>query len=124
MFISVIDLLLAPTGNLFDHLNLHVGSFSLNNSTESSLSAAIEVNFTNPTSYSATIPFVDFSVSYNGSSVAHITARDIGVQPGNNSNIPVELYWSPLEMNGTVGVEAGRNLISSYISGVLSQMTH
>lgn len=85
---------------------------------------SVQVNFTNPTSYSATIPFVDFLVLYNGSSIAHITARDIGFQPGNNSNIPIKISWNPLELNGTDGVEAGRTLMSSYISGVHSQVTH
>lgn len=117
MFVSGIDLLLAPSGNPLDHLNPHVVSLSLKNTTESSLSVSAHVNFTNPTSYSATVPFADFLMLYNGTAVAHITARNIAVHSGNNTNIPIEFHWRPFELNGTDGVEAGRTLVSSYVSG-------
>lgn len=76
-----------------------------------------QANFTNPTNYSATVPFVDLLVLYNDTSVAHITAHNISVGPGNNSYVPIDLFWCPLDAAGVDGVEAGRALLSSYISG-------
>lgn len=75
------------------------------------------MNFTNPTNYSATVPFVDFLILYNDTTVAHITARNISVGPGNNSYVPIDFFWCPLDAAGIDGVEAGRALFSSYISG-------
>lgn len=75
------------------------------------------MNFTNPTKYSATIPFIDVLMLYNGTAVAHIIAHDLFVHPGNNTNESIEVHWSPSALSGTDGVEAGRALLSSYISG-------
>jgi hypothetical protein len=75
------------------------------------------VNFTNPTNYSASVPFADFLILYNETAVAHITAHDISVAPGNNTYLPIDFSWCPLELSGPDGVDAGRTLLSSYISG-------
>lgn len=112
-----------PTSNLFDLLNPHVVSLSLADTAESSLSAKIQMNFTNPTAYSARIPFVDILMLFNGTAIAHITARNIDIKPGNNTNIPIELHWAPFELDGIDGVEAGRTLVSSYISGYNTTVT-
>lgn len=90
---------------------------SLTDTTESSLSAILQINFTNPTAYAAKIPFVDVLMLFNGTAVAHVTARNLDIGPGNNTNTPVEFHWTPFESNGIDGVEAGRTLVSSYISG-------
>lgn len=76
-----------------------------------------QANFTNPTNYSATVPFVDLLVLYNDTVVAHLTAHNISVGPGNNSYVPVDFFWCPLDEAGADGVEAGRALLSSYVSG-------
>lgn len=75
------------------------------------------VNFTNPTPYSATIPFIDFLILYNNTAVAHLTARNQSIVTGNNSHVPFELFWCPLSLSGIDGIDAGRTLFSSYISG-------
>lgn len=76
-----------------------------------------QANFTNPTNYSATVPFVDLLILYNDTAVAHITARNFSVVPGNNSYVPIDVFWCPFDAAGVDGVEAGRALFSSYISG-------
>lgn len=76
-----------------------------------------QANFTNPTNYSATVPFVDLLILYNDTAVAHITARNISVVPGNNSYVPIDFFWCPFDAAGVDGVEAGRAFFSSYISG-------
>lgn len=92
-------------------------SLELGASTASSLTVKTKVNITNPTPYSAFVPFVDFRLLYNETKVAHITGRDLSVFPGINHGMPIDLQWSPLDLGGTDGVTAGRELISQYISG-------
>lgn len=87
------------------------------NSTESSIWISTRLNFTNPTKYSATVPFVDFLILYNGTAVAHAIAKNITVVPGHNSGVPVDFDWSPLDTGGPDGVEAGRAMLSQYVSG-------
>ena len=89
----------------------------LGTTTESSVVIKTTVNFTNPTKYSATVPFVDFVLLYNSTAVAHMTARDVSVAPGNNSGVQVDLLWNPLASGGPSGVKAGRDMVSQYVSG-------
>lgn len=113
----MIDRVIAPSGNSISHLNPRVVSLELGNTTESALFASTRVDFKNPTNYSATIPFVDLLVLYNDTAIGHIIARDLSVTPGNNTNVSVDLSWSPLETGGIDGVDAGRAFLSSYVSG-------
>jgi hypothetical protein len=115
--ILAIDPAIASIGDSLDHLNPRVVSLRLGDTTESSMLVYTQMNFTNPTEYSATIPFVDLLILYNDTAVAHATAQNISVMPGNNSNVPITLFWCPLDADGEDGVEAGRALLSSYVSG-------
>ncbi|CAI7564563.1 unnamed protein product [Penicillium glandicola] len=110
-------------GNSLDQLNPRVVSLQLGKTTESSMLVSTQANFTNPTNYSATVPFVDLLVLYNDTVVAHITAKNISVGPGNNSYVPIDFLWCPLDESGLDGVEAGRALFSSYISGFNTTIT-
>lgn len=74
------------------------------------------VNFTNPTKYSATVPLLDLMLLYNATTIAHITARDVSVVPGNNSGVQADLLWNPLS-SGEDGIKAGREMVSQYVSG-------
>lgn len=58
---------------------------------------------------------------YNGTAIAHIIARNLSVHPGNNTNKSIEIFWSPLASGGGEGIEAGRTLFSTYISGKFSK---
>ncbi|KAJ5214376.1 hypothetical protein N7449_001545 [Penicillium cf. viridicatum] len=112
-----------PIGNSLDRINPGVVSLKLENTTESSMLVSTQANFTNPTNYSATVPFVDLLILYNDTAVAHITAQNISVGPGNNSYVPIDFFWCPLDAAGVDGVEAGRALFSSYISGLNTSIT-
>lgn len=92
-------------------------SLDLSNTAESSLLISIYMNFTNPTNYSATVPFLDILMLYNDTAVAHIIARNFSVSSGNNTNKSIEFFWSPSDTSGPHGIEAGRALFSSYASG-------
>lgn len=95
-------------------------SLQLGDTTESSLVVSTRVNFTNPTDYFATIPLIDILMIYNNTAVAHIIGHDISLAPGNNTDVSVDFVWSPREYGGAEGIIAGRELLSSYISGLFS----
>ncbi|CAG7930879.1 unnamed protein product [Penicillium olsonii] len=105
-------------GNQLGQVNPRVVSLQLEGTTTSSMVVSTLVNFTNPTQYTATIPFVDLLILYNNTAVAHIVAQNLSIIPGNNTYVPVGLHWCPLDSSGPNGVEAGRTLLSSYISGL------
>lgn len=96
-----------------------VENLELGATTESSLLVNTMVNFTNPTQYSASVPFVDLLLVYNSSKVAHLTARDVTIVPGTNTGVNVDLQWSPLDLGGPSAVLAGQDLLSRFVSGKL-----
>lgn len=75
------------------------------------------MNFTNPTEYSAKVPFVDVLILVNGTTLGHATARNIVVVPGVNIKIPIRAVWQPYKSSGIDGVAMGRELLSQYVSG-------
>lgn len=94
-----------------------MGSLKLLDTTRSSILLEAKVNVTNPTNYSATVPFVDVNVLNNGTILAHATARDVSFVPGANHNILVHLWWDPSKYSGKIGVDHGREFMSQFISG-------
>lgn len=114
----MIDMLIASSGDSIGNLNPRVVSLQLSNTTESSLSVSTKLNFTNPTEYSAFIPFIDVLMLYNATAIGHVIARNISVVPGNNTNVSISFVWSPSDAGGKKGAENGRAFLSSYISGL------
>lgn len=74
------------------------------------------VNITNPTPYTASVPFVNIHVLCNDSIIGEATAQNLTISTGKNNNIHVIAVWKPL-MGGENGIRCGRGLISEYISG-------
>jgi hypothetical protein len=75
------------------------------------------INITNPTDYSAMVPYVNIKLSSNGTEIGHATARNVSIVPGPNHNILTEALWDPLTASGEKGVAQGKELLSQYISG-------
>ncbi|KAL9080950.1 MAG: hypothetical protein Q9159_007470 [Coniocarpon cinnabarinum] len=86
-------------------------------STPSSLTLQATVNFTNPTKYTADIPYANVNILVNGTILGQGIVRSATIQSGNNTNIPVEAVWEPRGHNETEAPEIGRNFLSQYISG-------
>ncbi|KAJ0420724.1 hypothetical protein BJY00DRAFT_119707 [Aspergillus carlsbadensis] len=112
-----------PYGGLPDGLSPHLESLALGGTTESSLIVKTAVNFTNPTQYSISLPFVDLLLVYNSTKIAHMTTKDVRIVPGANSAVPIDLRWSPLDLDGPSAVLAGQDLISQYVSGHNTSVT-
>jgi len=100
-----------------------IGDLKILDTTKSSLKLQAKVNMTNPTEYSAHVPYINIHILHNDTLVGHATAQDIHVVPGNNTNLLVEALWSPLDLGGQNGSEVGRNLLSQYISGLNTTLT-
>ena len=89
----------------------------------SSLTFSALVNISNPTEYSATVPYADIHMLNNGSIIGHATARDLYLKPGENNNLYVETVWDPLALGGKEAAARGRELLSQYISGYNTTLT-
>ena len=99
-----------------------VGGLRILETGKSSLLLEAMVNMTNPTIYSADVPFVNISISVNDTVVGHATAEELSVVPGRNENIRIEARWHPLEAGGQPGLDVARELLSQYISGSYVQI--
>lgn len=75
------------------------------------------MNFSNPTNYSASIPYADVKIAVNDTFIGHATIKDVSVVQGENSNVPVMAFWEPLKQGGKEGKAVGAELLSQYISG-------
>ncbi|KAI7093181.1 hypothetical protein KC324_g21827, partial [Hortaea werneckii] len=88
--------------------------FDLNilDTTSSGFTLSALINMTNPTNYSATIPYVDIHISNNGSLLGHATIKDLELKPGNNTRLPIQAVWDPLTLGGGKARGIGRELLS------------
>lgn len=95
--------------------------------TATSLTLDALVNLTNPTKYSASIPYVDIHILKNGSLLGHGTARNLHIIPGNNDLLHVQAVYCPLDLGGKQAKAVGKELLSQYLSGwntTISLQTH
>ncbi|KAH8697198.1 hypothetical protein BGW36DRAFT_378185 [Talaromyces proteolyticus] len=104
-------------------INPKVESLDIVHTTQSTVLVQATVNFTNPTPYSASIPFIDCLLLSNGTAIAHITGHAMSIVPGNNTGVSIDVLWSPLASSGDAGVIAGRKFLSNYISGLNTTLT-
>lgn len=108
---------LAISGGDLKGFSPQVGSLRILETTRSSLSLEAKINITNPTEYSAIVPYVNIKMLSNGTEIGHATARNVSVVPGPNHNMLVEALWDPLSPSGEKGIAQGKELLSQYISG-------
>lgn len=92
------------------------------NTTPHSMEVRVLVNVTNPTPYAAYIPYVNIHVLCNGSVVGDVTAEDLDIKTGNNTNLIVTAKWNP-SLGGAPAETIARDLLSQYISGFNTSLT-
>lgn len=93
-----------------------MGTVRVLKTTKSSIHIEARVNVTNPTSYSATVPFFTVNVIKNGTVIGDATIRNARIVPGKNENLLVSAVWEPAR-GGKEARRIGVDLISGYISG-------
>ena len=108
---------LAISGGQLAGFSPKVGSLEILETTASTLTIQARMNITNPTEYSATVPYVNINLLSNGTVLGHATARKVAVVPGPNHGILVTALWDPKTPSGEKGLAVGRQLLSQYISG-------
>lgn len=94
-----------------------VGNLTIVDTDVDALSLTASINMTNPTPYSATVPYADINILVNGTVLGHATVRDVSIGSGNNTNIPITAVWQPSKIDRHNGTVVGRELLSQYISG-------
>ncbi|KAI0137397.1 hypothetical protein BJ170DRAFT_605721 [Xylariales sp. AK1849] len=99
-----------------------VRSLRILDTTSNSITLQALVNVTNPTLYTAHVPFINVHVMSNGSVLGEATVENADVVKGVNSNLLVTAKWKP-SLSGRDGLQIGRDLISQYISGFNTSIT-
>lgn len=90
--------------------------------TATSVSLKASLNITNPTPYSAHIPFISIHIENNGTTIGEVRVENVDVRPGNNTDLPVSATWNP-SMGGEKGAQHGRELLSQFLSGYNTTVT-
>ncbi|PIA93479.1 hypothetical protein CB0940_04902 [Cercospora beticola] len=103
--------------DLIGGLDPKITDLNIVNTTKTSLTIVAGANVTNPTNYTASIPYIDIHIIKNGSLLGHATARNLSITTGLNAGLSVEAVYAPLDISGPEARAVGRELISQYISG-------
>lgn len=90
---------------------------------KTSVNLQARLNFTNPTEYTAEVPYFNLHILKNGSIIGDATVKNIFVSTGNNTNIILEATWDPTRFGGEKAAKIGRELLSQYISGFNTTLT-
>ncbi|KAM7200542.1 hypothetical protein V8F20_005273 [Naviculisporaceae sp. PSN 640] len=106
----------------FDTLEPQASDIEVVDTTPSSVLLKARVNITNPTPYSAHIPFINVHVLSNGTVIGEAIAKNLDITTGNNTDLIVTALWKP-SLGGSVGSQIGRDLISQYLSGYNTSVT-
>lgn len=101
----------------FSDLSPQIGSLEIVETTESSFTIHAKANITNPTEYSARIPYININILNNNTILGHVIGRDLRIIPGKNTDAFITAVWNPSVVSGLHGSKVGRNLLSQYISG-------
>ncbi len=107
----------------FSDLSPQIGSLEILETTKTSLTIQANANITNPTEYSAQIPYININILNNDTILGNVTARELHIVPGSNTGLVARAVWNPSVNSGIRGSEVGRNLLSQYISGFNTTLT-
>ena len=106
----------------FQDLDPQILSLDIVDTAESSVSVGARAKITNPTEYSAKIPYLNVNILYNDTILGNVTTEDLHLVPGINRDLNATAVWNP-SSSGEIGSHIGRNLISQYISGYNTTLT-
>jgi hypothetical protein len=107
----------------FSDLKPTVGDLRVLRTGKTSLNLQAGINFTNPTEYTALVPYFNIHILNNGSVIGDATAKNVNVTTGNNTNVLVDATWDPSNFGGEEAAKIGRELLSQYISGFNTSLT-
>ncbi|ETS78838.1 hypothetical protein PFICI_08691 [Pestalotiopsis fici W106-1] len=99
-----------------------VRSLKILDTSATSITLQALVNITNPTPYTASVPYFDVHVMSNNTVLGRATVEHVDVVKGVNSEILVTAKWEP-SASGSHGRHVGRELVSQYLSGYNTTIT-
>lgn len=111
-----------PKEDPLHSINPRVGNIMVMNTSPGSIELRALVNITNPSPYTAHIPYVNAHILCNGSVIGEVTAEDLDISRGNNTNLIVTAKWNP-SLGGEKAKVIARDLLSQYLSGRNTSLT-
>lgn len=82
-----------------------------------------EVSFTNPTPYTASIPYLNVHVVSHGHVIGQATIKELHMNLGNVTNATVIASWDPVGFGGEASHKEARKLLSEYLSAKNTTLT-
>ncbi len=110
-------------GDLIGNIKPRVGNIWIRNTTATAVRLECAVNFTNPTQYTASVPYINLHIVSGDNILGNVTVQDLLVGQGNVTDVTVSASWDPAGLGGDTSREAGRKLISDYLSGKNTSVT-
>lgn len=110
-------------GDLLTGLNPQVGEVHILNTSTVGLRLQGLVNVTNPTPYTATIPYINIHILEKENLIGEAIVKDMQFRKGNNTDILAEATWDPTSFGGKEGRVAAQRLLSEYLSGKNTSIT-
>ncbi|UKZ80494.1 hypothetical protein TrVFT333_008255 [Trichoderma virens FT-333] len=110
-------------GKSLTEIEPRVSNLVILNTTKHAVHMQASVNITNPTPYTASIPFANVHVYHEGLLIGEVVANHLDVQLGNNSNLAVFATWDPVSLGGEKSHKAAAQLLSDYLSGKNTTLT-
>jgi hypothetical protein len=87
----------ALPGNTLSGIAPHLSDLKILNTSDTGISMNAAVNLTNPTPYTASIPYFHIYIhdTKDDCRLGEATARNVDLRQGNNSGIAVNATWDP-----------------------------
>ncbi|KAK1720084.1 uncharacterized protein CLUP02_01165 [Colletotrichum lupini] len=103
-------------GDTFGSIHPQVGDVKIISTSSSAMTLEALVNITNPTPYTASVPYINIHIVRDGFVLGSATAENLTVDKGNNTNLLVKANWDPTA-EGEAGRKIASDMISEYLSG-------
>ncbi|KAM0427299.1 hypothetical protein ACHAPT_007734 [Fusarium lateritium] len=110
-------------GDTLSKLNPQVGEIEIVETSETGVQMKGFVNITNPTPYTAIVPYFNIHILHDGQVLGEAISKNVDFGQGENTNILVHATWDPSQFGGDKAHEVGRKLLSDYVSGKNTTLT-
>lgn len=121
--IPTADQAVGVPGDTLSKLNPQVGEIEIVETSETGVQMKGFVNITNPTPYTAVVPYFNIHILHDGQVLGEAVSRNVDFGQGVNTNILVHATWDPTRFGGDKAHEVGRKLLSDYVSGKNTTLT-
>lgn len=116
-FRTLADMVADLPGKTFDELKPQVGEIRILNTSDTGVHLQATINMTNPTPYTARIPYLNIHILQKGQVLGEAMIKDLDLKLGENTNLRVQATWDPISFGGKKAHKVGRDLLSKYVSG-------